>query len=528
LYARIQNTLNKLINTQQSHVLCNGLKGLEKESLRVNKEGKIAQTAHPKELGSALTNPYITTDYSEALLEFITPPFAQGSETINFMEAVHSFTYKHLNDEMLWGSSMPCIVDGDMSIPIANYGESNIGKMKHVYRIGLWHRYGRSMQAIAGIHFNYSLAENFWPVYQALEGNTLNRQDFISQCYMDMARNIHRYGWLVLYLFGASPAICKSFLKGQSHNFESFDINTLFKPYSTSLRMSDIGYKNDGQSNINISYNTLDSYLARLQSATQTTFEDYQQIGLKDSNDEYKQLNLNILQIENEYYSNVRPKQITQPGETPSEALKKRGVRYVELRSVDIDPFEPIGINESQVCFLEAFMIFCLLSDSPPLSTAEKACVDNNLTTVATEGRKPGLQLFRNDKNITLKSWGLEICEQMKTLCRLLDAGDTTKPYTNSLEKQIGKFNNVELTPSAKVLNAMEHGQLPFFRFAMQQANQHHQFFNDKILNATELKCFEDASVKSHLDQLNLESSDSLGFDEFLHEYFSRAKHSTD
>ena len=528
MYARIQNTLNKLISTQQSHVLCNGLKGLEKESLRVNKEGKIAQTAHPKELGSALTNPYITTDYSEALLEFITPPFAQGSETINFMEAVHSFTYKHLNDEMLWGSSMPCIVDGDLSIPIANYGESNIGKMKHVYRIGLWHRYGRSMQAIAGIHFNYSLAENFWPVYQALEESTLNQQDFISQCYMDMARNIHRYGWLVLYLFGASPAICQSFLKGQSHNFESFDENTLFKPYSTSLRMSDIGYKNDGQSNINISYNTLDSYLARLQKATQSPFTDYQQIGLKDSNGEFKQLNVNVLQIENEYYSNVRPKQITQPGETPSEALKKRGVRYVELRSVDIDPFEPIGINETQLCFLEAFMIFCLLSDSPPLSTTEKACVDNNLTTVAIEGRKPWLLLHRDNENIGLKTWGLEICEQMKPLCQLLDADNTSKPYTNALEKQVEKFKDAEQTPSAKVLAAMKREHLPFFKFSMQKAEQHHQFFSDEAFNTTELQCFEDASVKSHLEQLELEKNNSLNFSDFLQQYFSRAKHSTD
>ena len=528
MYSRIQNTLNKLISTQQSHLLCNGLKGLEKESLRVNKEGKIAQTPHPEKLGAALTNPYITTDYSEALLEFITPPFAQSSDTINFMQAVHSFTYKHLNDEMLWGSSMPCIVDGDMSIPIANYGESNIGKMKHVYRIGLWHRYGRSMQAIAGIHFNYSLAEKFWPVYQTLEKSELSQQDFTSQCYMDMTRNIHRYGWLVLYLFGASPAICKSFLKGQPHNFESFDANTLFKPYSTSLRMSDIGYKNDGQSSINISYNTLESYLARLQKATQSPLPDYQDIGLKDSNGEFKQLNVNTLQIENEYYSNVRPKQITQSGETPSEALSKRGVRYVELRSVDINPFEPIGIDESQLCFLEAFMIFCLLSDSPPLSITEKASVDKNLTTVAIEGRKLGLKLQRNNEGISLKSWGLEICEQMTPLCQLLDTDNIAKPYTKALTEQVSKLKDVELTPSAKVLAAMRHDQLPFFKFAMFQADQHHQFFNHKVLNQNELQCFEDASVQSHLDQHELEKNSVLNFNDYLQQYFNRANHSTD
>ena len=528
MYSRIQNTLNKLISTQHSHVLCNGLKGLEKESLRVNKDGKIAQTAHPKKLGSALTNPYITTDYSEALLEFITPPFEEGSDTIDFMQKVHSFTYKNLDNEMLWGSSMPCIVDGDMSIPIANYGESNIGKMKHVYRIGLWHRYGRSMQAIAGIHFNYSLAESFWPVYQKLEEDKQNQQDFISQCYMDMARNIHRYGWLVLYLFGASPAICKSFLKGQSHDFESFDEYTFFKPYSTSLRMSDIGYKNDGQSDFNISYNTLDSYLARLQKATQTPFADYQEIGLKDSDGKFKQLNVHTLQIENEYYSNVRPKQITQAGETPSEALKMRGVRYVELRSVDINPFDPIGISETQLCFLESFMLFCLLSDSPPLSTMEKACVDKNLTTVAIEGRKPGLLLQRDNQDISLKLWGLEICEQMTSLCQLLDAGDINKPYSHALTKQIEKFKDPELTPSARVLATMKRDKQCFFKFAMKQAEQHHVFFKNKALPTTDLERFEEASSKSFEDQLELEKDNSLSFSDFIQQYFSRAKHSTD
>jgi len=524
LYELIQNRLNKFIHAQQHNVLCGGLKGLEKESLRVNCEGKIAQTPHPEALGAALTNPYITTDYSEALLEFITPPFEHTTEALNFMRAVHSFTYQHLSDEMLWGSSMPCIVDGDMSIPIAHYGDSNIGKMKHVYRVGLWHRYGRSMQAIAGIHFNYSLPLTFWPIYQQLEENNAPQQDFISQSYMDMSRNIHRYGWIILYLFGASPAICKSFLKGQSHNFESFDDNTLYKPYSTSLRMSDIGYKNDGQSNINISYNSLDSYIKRLQTATQTPYPLYQEIALKDAAGHFKQLNENILQIENEYYSNVRPKQITQTGETPSDALKKRGVRYVELRSVDINPFDPVGINSTQLHFLEAFMIFCLLAESPSLSAKEKKCVDANLTTVAVEGRKPDLQLQRKDQPVSLKTWGLDICHEMQLLCELLDGDNTEAPYMAALKEQISKFNHVELTPSAKILASMTEHRQPFFKFAMQQAQQHNLLFNEIQLSDSEYACFKAASQKSIQQQRELESEDSLPFSNFLAEYFKRAE----
>lgn len=524
MYELIQNRLNKFIHAQQPTVFCGGLKGLEKESLRVNCEGKIAQTAHPAALGAALTNPYITTDYSEALLEFITPPFEHTTEALNFMRAVHSFTYQHLSDEMLWGSSMPCIVDGDMSIPIARYGDSNIGKMKHVYRVGLWHRYGRSMQAIAGIHFNYSLPVTFWPIYQQLEENNASKQDFISQSYMDMSRNIHRYGWIILYLFGASPAICKSFLKGQSHNFESFDDNTLYKPYSTSLRMSDIGYKNDGQSNINISYNSLDCYIKRLQTATQTPYPLYQEIGLEDDTGQLKQLNENILQIENEYYSNVRPKQITETGETPSDALKKRGVRYVELRSVDINPFDPVGINSAQLYFLEAFMIFCLLAESPNLSSTEKKSVDANLTTVAVEGRRPGLTLQRKDQSVSLKTWGLDVCREMTALCELLDADNTEAPYISALNEQIAKFNHVELTPSAKVLASMTKQQQPFFKFAIQQAEQHHLLFNEVQLSEAEYTCFKTASQQSIQQQRQLEAQDAAPFNVFLADYFKRAE----
>lgn len=520
MYSRIQDRLKKFIDSKQSFLLCGGLKGVEKESLRVNQQGGIAQTTHPKALGAALTNPYITTDYSEALLEFITPPLSECADVLSFMEDVHTYTYRHINDELLWGASMPCIVDGDMSIPIAEYGTSNIGTMKHIYRIGLWHRYGRSMQAIAGIHFNYSLPEQFWPVYQSLEENTQTQQDFISQSYMDMTRNLHRYGWLVLYLFGASPAICKSFIKDQTHEFEEFDNGTLYKPFATSLRMSEIGYKNDSQSDINISYNNLNDYVSQLITSTQTPLAEYEAIGVKGIDGQYKQLNPNILQVENEYYSNVRPKQIVKSGERPSEALKQRGVCYVELRSVDINPFDPAGINEEQLCFLEAFMIFCLLADSPELSPEGKACVDKNLVLVASEGRKPGLLLRWENNSIEPIQWGLEICHEMSALCNILDADNSQKPYSTALNTQVSKLNNVELTPSAKVLNGMQEQQLPFLKFAIHQAKEHLIYFKQRKLATKQLSCFEQATIQSLNNQKEIEENDHLSFEDFLKQYF--------
>lgn len=522
MYFRIQNRLKTLIDEHQSHLLCGGLKGLEKESLRVNSDGKIAQTAHPKKLGSALTNPFITTDYSEALLEFITPPFSETKDALAFMESLHTFTYQHLGDELLWGTSMPCIVEGESSIPIAQYGQSNIAKMKHIYRIGLGHRYGKNMQAIAGIHFNYSLPEDFWPAYQKIEGDRQSLQDFTSQSYFDMTRNLHRYGWLVLYLFGASPAICKSFLKNSSHHFDEYDRGTLYEPYGTSLRMSDIGYKNDSQSNINISYNNLETYVDKLMSATHTPFSDYQSIGIKDNKGHYQQLNTNLLQIENEYYSNVRPKQIASSGERPSLALKKRGVRYVELRSVDLGAFDTVGANEQQLYFLETFMIFCLLSDSPKFTTKEKISVDKNLTLVATKGRDPELLLQRNNEVVSLKTWGLEICREMTDVCNVLDAERTDKPYSSALNAQIKKLEHVELTPSARILHEMEKKQLPFFKFALEKSQEHQAYFKSKVLTPDQQQFLERSSEKSTQDQLEIEKNDYLSFDEFLDQYFTQ------
>jgi len=218
--------LNRLVNSKLQHLLADGLKGVEKECLRINPDGKIAQTPHPTALGSALTHPHITTDYSEALLEFITEPFANSTNVLSFLRRIHQFVYRNIDHELLLASSMPCAISGDASIPIAEYGTSNIGLMKHVYRRGLDHRYGRSMQTIAGVHFNYSVPEAFWPAFQQLEQSNTPRQSFIAEQYFAMIRNFHRLGWLILYLFGASPALCKSFLEDRKplHNqFSDFD-----------------------------------------------------------------------------------------------------------------------------------------------------------------------------------------------------------------------------------------------------------------------------------------------------------------
>jgi hypothetical protein len=317
-----ERRLASLINAREPHVLQGGLKGVEKESLRVSPDGYIEQSDHPRELGSTLTHEHITTDYSEALIELVTPAFRESWELLQYLCDLHQFVYRHLGDQLLWATSMPCIIDGDPSIPIARYGRSNIGRMKEAYRRGLGWRYGRMMQAISGVHYNYSFPAHFWPVLAATLQAPNANQDFVSAQYFSLLRNYRRYGWLVLYLFGNSPAVCGSFVRGREHTLQQFAPGTLYEPYATSLRMSDLGYRNKSQAGVQISVNSLDEYVRDLSAAVSTPHPEYERIGVKVDG-EYRQLNANLLQIENEYYSYIRPKRVAR------SAPRRRRVRRI-------------------------------------------------------------------------------------------------------------------------------------------------------------------------------------------------------
>lgn len=516
--------LDRLINSGQQQLIARGLKGVEKECLRVTPDGKISQRPHPRALGSALTHPYITTDYSEALLEFITPPCNSARATLSFLRDIHQFVYDNLSDELLLASSMPCAISGDASIPIAEYGKSNVGKMKHIYRKGLDYRYGRSMQTIAGIHFNYSVPEEFWPVFQDLEKNSDDPQNFIADAYFAMIRNLHRCGWIILYLFGASPAICKSFLRDRKAlhpAFDEFDRYTLFKPYATSLRMSDIGYKNDNQARLNISYNNLPDYIQSLSEAIETPHPDYQKIGIR-KNGEYRQLNENILQIENEYYSNIRPKQIAQSGEKPTIALKKRGVRYVEVRSSDIGIFSEIGVSEERLLFLEALLLSCLFEESPPLDEQDWTMVNQNSLTVAYSGRDPELQLQKEGRSVRLRNWALEICESMKDVCQILDEKETDHRYSRALENQISAIHDPEKTPSARILREMRESGEPFAEYAQRISQQYQRQFKNERLSTEKAADFEKICQESLEEQTRMETEQTESFEVFLARYFNQ------
>ncbi len=522
MYRQLHKKLTAIIEDGCGHLLSGGYIGLEKESLRVNGDGEISQRPHPVSLGSALTNPYITTDYSEALLELITPPQRGVTAALEFLRNVHLFVYARLHDELLWNASMPCVVTGEESIPIAEYGSSNLGIMKTVYRRGLGFRYGRMMQVIAGVHFNYSLPGSFWPYYRRQLNPGQPLQDFISEQYFALIRNLQRYGWLVYYLFGASPAICKSFLKEQPGKLERFDDGTFFVPYATTLRMADIGYNNkkESETGTRARYDDLASYIASLTHAIETPCPKYQEIGVKIAG-EYRQLNANILQIENEYYSTIRPKQPPVKNEKPTHALDRRGVQYVELRSLDVNPFEPLGVSDDQLYFLEAFMIFCLLQQSPLIDDAERQAIDGNEQDAAYRGRDPQLELTRDGRSISLQHWGLEILHEMQAVCKVLDEPNEGKHYTHSLRQQKSLLEDPSLTPSARMIDEMHARKEGFFEIARRfSENYRRQLCND-TLNERNVRFFE-AAVERSLDrQRQIEASDTVSFDQFLEDYFA-------
>jgi len=510
-----------LVNARAAAALQGGLKGLEKESLRVTPRGLIAKTPHPTALGSALTNEHITTDYSEALLELVTPAFPNTWELTQYLCDLHQFVYRHLEDELLWATSMPCAIKGEESIPIAQYGRSNVGKMKTTYRVGLGHRYGRVMQAISGVHFNYSFPEHFWPVLADLLQSHESGQAFRSDAYFALLRNYRRHGWLVLYLFGNSPAICPSFLQGRKVDWlKDFVPGSLYAPYATSLRMSDLGYRNTSQASLNVSVNSLDHYVRDLTRAITTPHPDYEKIGVKVDG-EYRQLNANVLQIENEYYSFIRPKRVTQTGERPTKALRRGGVQYVEMRSLDVSAFDPVGVNQNKLRFLEAFAAYCVLSASPPIETPEQQELDGNHVRVAREGRKPGLALRRDGRDVQLRDWANEIVDSMRGVCELLDEGDPQRPHTTALEVQAAKVRDVSLTPAARTLDEMRINEESFFNFALRMSGVHKSYFLELYSpNESRQDEFSAEAEASLAEQAHIEATDKISFDEYLARYF--------
>ncbi|RZI77263.1 MAG: glutamate--cysteine ligase [Variovorax sp.] len=483
-------------------------RGIEKESLRAQPDGKLALTPHPVALGSALTHPNITTDFSESQVELITGVHASPEAALEELVQVHQFTYRVLaeaGDERLWVSSMPCGLPTDETIPIGRYGSSNVGRAKSVYRMGLSHRYGRRMQTISGIHYNWSMPE------------------VSSEQYFGLIRNFRRHAFLLLYLFGASPALCSSFVAGRPHELQPLgDGSTMYMPHGTSLRMGRLGYQSEAQASLAVSYNSLDGYGASLQDALTRPWPAYEAIGIQNLGGDYNQLATSLLQIENEFYGTIRPKRVIFSGERPLHALRERGVEYVEVRLMDLDPFETVGITAQTMRFIDVFLLHCLLSDSPNDTPQEIAELAHNQHLTAARGREPGLQLQRSGREAGLVAWGEELVAQCAPIAAALDAAHGGSAYADAVRAAAAGLQDPESLPSARVLAATtrEHGD-SFIAFVREQSEQTRQKLAALPLEPHQLAHFEQMTQDSLEAQKAIEAADTMPFEVYRAQYVS-------
>jgi glutamate--cysteine ligase len=480
-------------------------RGLEKESLRATPDAGLALTPHPSALGSALTHAHITTDFSESQLELITGVHGDAESCLAELREVHQYVYRVLREqgeEMLWVSSMPCGLPTDETIPIGRYGASNVGRAKSVYRMGLGHRYGRRMQTISGIHYNWSMP------------------GIDSAAYFGLIRNFRRHAFLPLVLFGASPAVCASFVQGREHALQPLGEHSMALPYATSLRMGRLGYQSDAQSSLAVSYNSLDGYGASLQDALTRPYPPYEAVGVRNPGGDYNQLATSLLQIENEFYGTIRPKRVIRPGERPLHALRERGVEYIEVRLMDLDPFEPLGIAASTMRFLDVFLLHCLLSDSPPDTPQEIAGLARNQHRVAARGREPGLMLEQNGRERELSAWALQLIDECMPIAQAMDAELGGQLHAQAVQAARAALLAPDTLPSARVLAQVtqQHGG-SFTRFALQRSQDTRAQLLAMAFPPALQQRFVQASAASIEAQKQIEAGDTMPFDVYLEEY---------
>ncbi|PPI86378.1 glutamate--cysteine ligase [Candidatus Pantoea edessiphila] len=511
----ISNTLSWL--RKNSYIFKKINRGIERETLRIEPNGNIANSEHPLSLGSSLKNEWITTDFAESLLEFVTPVDNRIEYTLSFLRDIHCYVARKLDKELMWSLSMPCRIKNINEIKLASYGTSNVGLMKTLYREGLKNRYGAMMQIISGIHYNFSLPFSFWQEWANFR-NLKNCTETVSKGYLILIRNYYRFGWIIPYLFGASPAICSSFLQNNPIKlpFEKNDKNTLWLPYATSLRLSDLGYNNKAQSILKITFNSIEEYVNTLKKALTTPWKNFIDIGIKDKSGKRMQINTNILQIENELYSPIRPKCINISGQSYIDTLLTKGIEYVEVRSIDVNPFSGVGIDNIQVYFLDLFLIWCILADTSEMNFKELYYNNKNWKIVTLEGRKPNQKIYigDNNKKYSLVETGKKIFNDLYKIAEILDKNENNMQYQKTCNTLFLYFDNPELTYSARILDLIKKEGI--IKTGISLSKKYHSFFCSKSLKILKEEDFRIKAENSIIEQQKIENSDSLDFENYI------------
>lgn len=483
MYWDFSEMLKLFSYADKSRLLAEGKFGIEKESQRITSSGDLALTPHPSVFGDKIENSRITTDFSESQIEMITPPFTSVEEAYNSLEQIRMEVDNSIKNELLWPFSMPPRLPEEESIPIARFSGTKEGRDKETYRNGLALRYGKKMQMISGIHYNFSFREEMIDYLYERFGNGNVKRTFIDSMYFALTRNFLRYRWMIIYLFGASPfydstynsVICKELKIIQKCCPDCCDIVEDINQYATSLRVSRFGYSNTLHRKYAVYFDSLEEYTWKLQKMMATKHLKYKKLGLH-RNGVQTQLNNNVLQKESEFYSSIRPKQIVKKGETQLEAMAKRGVGYIEVRILDLNPFEKLGISVEQLYFLQVFMLFCLFEQSDFITAGELDKINTNHHLVALYGRKENLMLHKYGKGvIELKDLGGQIFEKLRCIAELMDKGSRADKYQQSVEKEYQKLMDKSLLLSERMQREMKENNESFLEFGTRQATNNSQ-----------------------------------------------------
>ncbi|MHC5225404.1 glutamate--cysteine ligase [Ignatzschineria sp. LJL83] len=511
LQSRLQHNL-ELLGKHQAKIADVNI-GLERETLRINPEtGHLSDQDHPESIGSALTHKHITTDFAECMLEFVTSPHSSPDKALEELRSIQKFTLNKLNNEIFWPNSMPPAIDSEDEIVIGKYGSSNDARMKSLYRKGLSVRYGKMMQVISGIHYNFSLEDHVFKAFQDGINNNDTLSAFKTDRYLHACRNVSRYGFVIPYFLGASPVMDKSFLAGKENPFSSLNDEDSYLPEGESLRLSDIGYGNN-KCHFDVSFNSIQEFTKNIQFAISTPCNIFSQIPVQE-NGIYNQINNHILQIENEYYASIRPKQIMQKGENFLTALNKRGIEYIELRSVDINPLIAEGIDIDSMRFIQLFLTASVLTDAENLSQKEYEHNQKNLKIVAKSGLDLDQSFTVEGEESTLKEALLSALHWLDPIAKILGS-----PYEKSLSLMKDRVSHPELLPASEVLKALKTSNQTYQSFFLAKAKTLYSS-EYSALDSSNQAALESLTEQSLAKRDEIEAAPQIPFAEYLENYF--------
>ena len=513
------------ILNEDASLLANNKVGIERECLRIDKNtGSISQEAHPASLGNILTHNAITVDFGESQLEFITNAYTKKTQVLTELENLYTWTQQNLDKQLLWNSSSPCYIKNSDAINIANFGNSNIAQIKNIYRSGLALRYSKIMQCVSGIHYNFSLSQQFFNALQLATKKPIKQLK--TNVYLTLARNVKRSYLMLLPLTGASPVVDASFVQAREHSLKKLTNDSYYLPYATSLRMSDIGYQSNLQNNLKISFNEVNCSVASTLDAILKSQYKYSDIALNDSQGSFVQLNQNHLQLENEHYSIVRIKPEVLKEQLALKSLLLNGVHYTELRCLDINPFVNIGIASKQYLLYEIFMVSNAINSCSSLTAKEIDSIASNHNKVVYNGLNPKLEITVNNNGkycrVNFFDWiKSELEGKMLKAAELLDSANNTSDYTEVLQFYLKMLAGEQDFLAQKVI-AKVNEEGSFNQWAFKQSQQFNTAALATSLDSQIAKNLENQALKSRQDFLAIEAMPKITSKQYIYELYKK------